>query len=78
MAPEEDLAVFTAKISRIITDAEMREAMSQKSKDVSINYSIENTTQTMNDCYQKLYLEYSGKKRNLFQRITGPFRRTNN
>ena len=78
LAPEEDLAVFTAKISRIITDAELREVMSQKAKDVSINYSIENTTQTMIDYYQKLYLEYSGKKRSLFQRITGPFRRTNN
>jgi 1,2-diacylglycerol 3-alpha-glucosyltransferase len=75
LAPEEDLAVFTAKISRIITDAELREKMSQKAKDVSINYSIENTTQSMIDCYQKLYLEYSGKKLNFFQRMTRPFRR---
>jgi hypothetical protein len=30
----------------------------------------------MIDCYQKLYLEYSGKKVNLFQRLTRPFRRT--
>jgi glycosyltransferase involved in cell wall biosynthesis len=78
LAPEEDLAVFTAKISRIITDSELRGKMSQKAKDVSLVYSIENTTQAMIDCYQKLYLEYSGKKRNLFQRIMGPFRRTKN
>jgi glycosyltransferase involved in cell wall biosynthesis len=78
LAPEEDLAVFTAKISRIITDQETREKMSQKAKEVSLIYSIENTTQTMIDCYQKLYLEYTGKKSNLFQRLTRPFRRTKN
>jgi glycosyltransferase involved in cell wall biosynthesis len=76
LAPEEDLAVFTAKISRIITDHETRKIMAQKAKEVSMLYSIENTTQLMIDCYQKLYLEYSGKKVNLFQRLTRPFRRT--
>ena len=46
LAPEEDLAVFTAKISRIITDHETRKLMAQKAKEVSMIYSIENTTQT--------------------------------
>ena len=76
LAPEEDLAVFTAKLSRIITDHETRQKMGAKAKEVSMTYAIENTTQIMIDCYQKLYLEYSGKKANLFQRLTRPFRRT--
>jgi glycosyltransferase involved in cell wall biosynthesis len=76
LAPDEDLAVFTAKLSRIITDQDTRKQMSQKAREVSLMYSIENTTQTMIDCYQKLYMEYSGKKTNFFQRLTRPFRRT--
>lgn len=75
LAPEEDLAVYTAKISRIITDQDARIRMSTTAKEVSLNYSIENTTKIMIDRYQKLYLEYSGKKVNFFQRLTRPFRR---
>jgi len=76
LAPEEDLAVFTAKISRIVTDHGTRKKMSQTAKEVSMVYAIENTTQTMIDCYQKLYLEYTGKRVNFFRRLTRPFRRT--
>ena len=76
LAPEEDLAVYTAKLSRIITDHETRARMSQKAKEVSSIYAIENTTRIMIDRYQKLVLEYSGKKANLIQRLTRPFRRT--
>jgi glycosyltransferase involved in cell wall biosynthesis len=75
LAPEEDLAVYTAKISRIITDQDARIRMSTTAKEVSSNYSIENTTKIMIDRYQKLYLEYSGKKANFFQRLTRPLRR---
>ena len=76
LAPEEDLAVFTAKLSRIITDHEARKQMSLNAREVSLTYSIENTTQIMIDRYQKLYLEYSGKKQNFFQRLARPFRRS--
>ena len=75
LAPEEDLAVFTAKLSRIITDHEARKQMSLNAREVSLTYSIENTTQIMIDRYQKLYHEYSGKKQNFFQRLARPFRR---
>lgn len=75
LAPEEDLAVYTAKLSRIITDHQARTQMSLNAKEVSLKYSIENTTQIMIDRYQKLYLEYSGKKLNFFQRLARPFKR---
>jgi glycosyltransferase involved in cell wall biosynthesis len=75
LAPEEDLAVFTAKLSRMVTDRDIREKMSQQAKEVAKIYSIENTTQIMIDCYQKLSLEYAGRKRGFFHRITQPFRR---
>jgi len=75
LAPEEDLAVYTAKLSRIITDHETREQMSQNAKEVSSIYAIENTTKTMIDRYQKLVFEYTGKKAGLLQRLTRPFRR---
>jgi 1,2-diacylglycerol 3-alpha-glucosyltransferase len=76
LAPEEDLAVFTAKLSRIITDRDARERMAAQAEEISKLYSIENTTQTMIDRYQRLYLEYAGQKRSFFQRVTQPFRRT--
>lgn len=78
LAPKEDLAVFTAKISRIVTDHEAREKMAQEAKVVSLQYSIENTTQTMIEHYQELYAHYSGKKQNLLQRLTQPLRRKKN
>lgn len=75
LAPEEDLAVFTAKLSRIVTDRDMRIKMSQQAKEAAKIYAIENTTQIMSDRYQKLYFEYVGRKRGIFHRITQPFRR---
>jgi glycosyltransferase involved in cell wall biosynthesis len=75
LASEEDLAVFTAKLSRIITDRDMRIKMSEQAKETAKIYSIENTTQIMIDRYQKLYLDFEGKKRGIFHRITQPFRR---
>ena len=75
LAPEEDLAIFTAILSRMVTDPEARQKMSQQAKETSKIYSIENTTQIMIDRYQKLYLDYAGRKRGILQRITRPFRR---
>jgi glycosyltransferase involved in cell wall biosynthesis len=75
LASEEDLAVFTAKLSRIITDRDMRIKMSEQAKETAKIYSIENTTQIMIDRYQKLYLHFEGRKRGIFHRITQPFRR---
>ena len=78
LAPEEDLAVFTAKLSRMVTDRDEREKMAIQAAETAKIYSIENTTQTMIDRYQKLYLEYAGRKRSFFHRVTRPFRRTKN
>jgi 1,2-diacylglycerol 3-alpha-glucosyltransferase len=78
LASEEDLAVFTAKLSRMVTDRELREKMSLQAKEASKEYSIENTTQIMIDRYQKLYQDHAGRKRSFFQRISRPFRRNKN
>jgi 1,2-diacylglycerol 3-alpha-glucosyltransferase len=75
LAPEEDLAVFTAKISRIVTDREARTKMALQAKEVSKVYSIENTTQTMIERYERLYSDYAGRNRSFLHRITHPFRR---
>lgn len=75
LAPKEDLAIFTAKLSRIVTDRDAREQMALRAEEASKTYSIENTTQTLIDRYQKLYREYAGRKKGFFQRITRPFRR---
>ncbi len=75
LAPEEDLAVFTAKLSRIVTDNDMRKKMSEQAKETAKIYAIENTTQIMIDRYQQLYLDHKGRKRGFFHRITQSFRR---
>ncbi len=75
LAPEEDLALFTAKLSRMVIDREVREKMALQAIETSKTYSIENTTQIMIDCYQKLILDYAGRKRGILKRITQPFRR---
>lgn len=75
LAPEEDMAVFTAKLSRIIVDKDAREKMSQHASEVAKTYAIENTTQLMINRYQKLYFEYAGKKGGIVQRIARRFRR---
>jgi glycosyltransferase involved in cell wall biosynthesis len=75
LAPKEDLAVFTAKISRIVTDREARTKMALQAKEISKVYSIENTTQTMIERYERLYSEYAGRKRSFLHRVIHPFRR---
>ncbi len=52
LAPEEDLAAFTAKMVRLITDHENRKRMAQQAWQQVERYAIENTVQKMLDLYQ--------------------------
>jgi len=78
LAQEEDLAEFTAKLSRIITDGENREKMSQQAILAASEYAIENTTMILLEHYQELYEELSGRKRGILSRLTQPFKRIRN
>jgi 1,2-diacylglycerol 3-alpha-glucosyltransferase len=78
LAPEEDLAIFTAKLSRMIIDTENRERMSREAWQAASVYSIENTTQIMIENYQHLVEDLSSRKKSIFSRLTQPFKRMKN
>jgi 1,2-diacylglycerol 3-alpha-glucosyltransferase len=75
LAPEEDLAVLTAKILRMVVDVDNRERMAQEAWQAASVYSIENTTQIMLEHYQRLVDDSSGRRDNFFSRLTRPFKR---
>lgn len=54
LAQEEDLAAFTAKLARIVTDDVARQQMSQNARQVSQTYAIEHTSALMLQHYQRL------------------------
>jgi glycosyltransferase involved in cell wall biosynthesis len=66
----EDLASFTAKMVRLIVEPYRRKMMGEKARKESQRYSIENTSQMMLDCYQKVIARASGRKRGLRARWT--------
>jgi 1,2-diacylglycerol 3-alpha-glucosyltransferase len=70
LAPEEDLAVFTAKLTRMVVDGESRARMSQRAGEAVESYSIKRTTETMIDYYQRLVDASSRRKRGLWTRLT--------
>ncbi|MES0359833.1 MAG: glycosyltransferase [Anaerolineales bacterium] len=78
LASEEDLAAFTAKLSRIVTDSENREKMSRQAKQAASLYSIENTTGIILEHYQEIWDKFVGRKRGFFSRILQPFKRIKN
>ena len=59
LVQEEDLAAFTAKMIRLVTERDMRSRMGQKAKLASENFSIERTTEMMVDHYQKVVAQKS-------------------
>jgi len=78
LAPEEDMAAFTAKLSRIVTDSENREKMSRQAKQAASLYAIENTTEIILEHYQELWNEFTGRKRGILSRLMQPFKRIKN
>ena len=77
LAQKEDLAEFTAKLSRIIFDGGNREKMSQRASQASNKYSYEKTTQLLLEHYMEL-VESTKHKRGLFSRLFRPFTRERN
>jgi glycosyltransferase involved in cell wall biosynthesis len=75
LAQEEDMAEFTAKLSRIVIDHENRERMSREAKSVANQYAFENTNEIILTHYQRLLAELTKRKGSFLSRITQPFRR---
>jgi glycosyltransferase involved in cell wall biosynthesis len=69
LAPEEELAMFTAKMTRMVVDGDCRAMMAQQAREAVKAYSIENTTQIMLVHYQRQVEEAAQRKRGLWNRL---------
>jgi 1,2-diacylglycerol 3-alpha-glucosyltransferase len=65
IVPEEDLAAFTAKMVRLVTDAKLRQSMGQRARQTSELYDYRRTTQQMAELYQKVIANNSGRRRTI-------------
>ena len=65
LVPEEDLAAFTARMVRLVTDAEERRAMGEKARQAAKKYSIERTSQIMLEHYTTVTRQAQGNKNSL-------------
>ena len=70
IAQEEDLAEFTAKMVRLVTDQEARKKMRVQAIQVAGAYAIERTTNLLLKQYQRLVEAATGRKRGMRSRMT--------
>jgi 1,2-diacylglycerol 3-alpha-glucosyltransferase len=66
----EDLAAFTAKMVRLVTERDLRHSMALEARKASAMYAIERTSQLILDQYLLLKNEYSNRRGGLRARFT--------
>lgn len=69
LTQQEDLASFTAKMVRMVTDSEKRKAMGKQARTASERYSIERTSLQMLECYENVIEASADRKRSFRVRI---------
>lgn len=69
LSEKDDLAGFTAKLVRLVTDHEKRVEMGLQASEASNIYSIERTSLQLLECYQKVVAESGNRKRSLRVRL---------
>lgn len=69
LARDEDLAAYTAKLVRLVTDHEKRTEMGKKARLSAEKYSIERTVVQILDVYRQVIQASAGQKRSLRTRI---------
>ena len=69
LAEEEDLAVFTARMVRLVTEHQQRCEMGQRARQAAEDYAIEHTTQMMLERYQTVVRKAGGRKHGLRARL---------
>jgi len=70
LAQEEDLAIFTAKMVRLMTDRESLQKMGFQAREASQAYSYEQTSHLLFDHYQQVIKEVSDRERSAWQKFT--------
>ena len=69
LAQDEDLAIFTAKMVRLVTDQESLQKMGFQAREASQAYSYEQTSHLLLDHYQQLIKEVSDRERSAWQKL---------
>jgi glycosyltransferase involved in cell wall biosynthesis len=64
-----DLPAFTAKLTRLCLDPNLRAQMGESAREASSAYAIERTTSLMLEHYEKLKREYKPRKGNWAVRL---------
>ncbi|HIE57418.1 MAG TPA: glycosyltransferase, partial [Anaerolineales bacterium] len=59
LIPNEDLAAFTAKMVRLITDGVLRQKMGAQARQTAQRYSYERTSQHMLEIYEQVIAEHA-------------------
>jgi len=67
----QDLAFFTAKLTRLCLDAELRKQMGDAARQASTRYAIEQTTKTMLEQYERLVYASRPRRENWEVRLRG-------
>ncbi|MFZ5818642.1 MAG: glycosyltransferase [Chloroflexota bacterium] len=67
----EDLPAFTAKLTRLCMDRDLRRKMGDAARQASTRYAIERTTQMMLEHYQRLVYASQPRQRNWTVRLRG-------
>jgi 1,2-diacylglycerol 3-alpha-glucosyltransferase len=67
----QDLASFTAKLTRLCLDASLRKQMGQAARQASTRYAIERTTKTMLEQYERLVYASRPRRENWEVRLRG-------
>ncbi len=63
LAPEEDLAMFTAKMIKLVTEHEVRRQMGERARQASCNYDIRRTSQMLLKRYQRVIDQSAAHRR---------------
>jgi glycosyltransferase involved in cell wall biosynthesis len=69
LAPEADLAAFTAKMVRMVTQHEQRKTMAKNAYQAAEKYAIERTTQIMAEHYLEMVKRTSDRKHRFTARV---------
>jgi 1,2-diacylglycerol 3-alpha-glucosyltransferase len=75
LAPDNDIATFTAKMVRLVTCHEERQRMGERASAEADQYDIENTTDLMIDNYQAVIDQVAARKSSLRHRFLRSFPR---
>jgi 1,2-diacylglycerol 3-alpha-glucosyltransferase len=75
LTPDEDVAAFTAKMVRLVTDHQLRKKMGEKAARTALDYDINRTSQLLLEHYQRLVSSKASYKLSLRNKLASLFQK---